>query len=133
MKPTAEWEKEAWDEDLDKNSHKTLSEDSRNATGARGRETRHHVRREECCRRTCLQSPKNRNWQQVKRIVKYLACTRDYVQKIEVNSDVIANKSIKHPLDGWSDTDFVGDVESMRSTSCAVLRLDGAVIPVNRS
>ena len=48
MKPTAEWEKEAWDEDLDKNSHKTLSEDSRNATVARGRETRHHVRREEC-------------------------------------------------------------------------------------
>ena len=61
-------------------------------------------------------------------MVKYLACTRDYVQKIEVNSDVIANKSAnEHSLVGWSDTDFAEDVDP-GSTSCAVLRLDGAVI-----
>ena len=51
------------------------------------------------------------------------------MQKIEVNSEVIAGKSVdEHSLVGWSDTDFAGDVESRRSTSCAVLRLDGAVI-----
>ena len=76
-----------------------------------------------------LQSPKYRHWQQVKRIVRYLAGTRDYVQKIEVNSEVILGKSVdQHSLVGWSDTDFAGDVESRRSTSCIVLRLDGAVI-----
>ena len=74
-----------------------------------------------------LQSPKYRHWQQV----RYLAGTHDYVQKIEVEK-FIANKSVKHSLVGWSDTDFPRDVESKRSTSCAVLRLDGAVIPVNR-
>ena len=76
-----------------------------------------------------LQSPKYRHWQQVKRIVRYLAGTRDYVQKIEVNSEVILGKIVdQHSLVGWSDTDFAGDVESRRSTSCIVLRLDGAVI-----
>ena len=51
------------------------------------------------------------------------------MQKIEVNSEVIAGKSVdEHSLVGWSDTDFAGDVESRRSTSCAVLRLDGAII-----
>ena len=76
-----------------------------------------------------LQSPTYRHWQQVKRIVRFLAGTRDYVQKIEVNSGVIACKSVDHhSLVGWSGTDFPGNVESRRSTSCAVLRLDGAVI-----
>ena len=78
-----------------------------------------------------LQSPKYRHWQQVKRIVRYLAGTRDCVQRIEVHSDVIANKSAhEHSLVCWSDTDFEGDMESRRSTSCAVLRLDGAVIHI---
>ena len=36
--------------------------------------------------------------------------------------------SNEHSLVGWSDTDFAGDAESRRSTFCAVLRLDGAVI-----
>ena len=46
-----------------------------------------------------------------------------------MNSEVIVNMSAnEHSLGGWSDTDFAGDVESRRSTSCAVLRLDGAVI-----
>ena len=70
-----------------------------------------------------LQSLKYRHWQQVKRIVRYLAGTRDYVQKIEVNSGVNANKCAnEHSLVGWL------------TTSCAVLRLDGAVthIRVNR-
>ena len=41
----------------------------------------------------------------------------------------IENTSVnEHSLVGWSDTDFAGDVESRRSTSCAVLRLDGAAI-----
>ena len=63
-----------------------------------------------------LQSPKYRHWQQVKRIVRYLAGTRDYVQKVEVNSEVNANKSAKeHSLVGWI------------TTSCAVLKLNGAV------
>ena len=63
-----------------------------------------------------LQSPKYRHWQQVKRIVRYLAGTRDFVQKIEVNSEVNANKCAnEHSLLGWL------------TTSCAVLSLDGAV------
>ena len=123
MKP-AEWEKEAWDEDLDKDSDKHYRKrvgmlrwlvaerpdimfDAKNVSEN-------------------LQSPRYRHWQQVKRIVRYLAGTRDYVQKIEVNSDVIANKSVnEHSLVGWSDTDFAGDVECRRSPSCAVLRLGG--------
>ena len=59
-----------------------------------------------------LQSPKYRLWQQVKRVVRYFAGTRDYVQKIEVNSEVILGKSVdQHSLVGWSDADFAGDVE----------------------
>ena len=50
---------------------------------------------------------KYRHWQHVKRMVRSLASARDYVQKIEVNSDVIANKSFnEHSLVGWSDTDI---------------------------
>ena len=76
-----------------------------------------------------LQSPTYGHWQQVKLIVRFLAGTRDYVQKIEVNSGVIACKSVdQHSLVGWSGTDFPGNVESRRSTSCAVLGVDGAVI-----
>ena len=46
-----------------------------------------------------------------------------------MNSEIILGKSVdQHTLVGWSDTDFSGNVESWRSTSCAVLRLDGAVI-----
>ena len=72
-----------------------------------------------------LHSPEYRHWQQV----KYLTGTPDSVQKIEVNSEAIASKSAnEHSLDGWSDTDFAGDVESRRSASCAMLRLDGSVI-----
>ena len=42
---------------------------------------------------------------------------RDHVQKIEVNSGANANKSAnEHSLVGWL------------TTSCAVLRLDGAVV-----
>ena len=64
-----------------------------------------------------LQSPKYRHWEQVKRIVRYLAGTRDCVHKIDVNSEVIAVKSVdEDSLVGWSDTDFAGDVESRRST-----------------
>ena len=127
MKPTAKWEKEPWDEDLDKDSHT------------------HHRKKVRMLRCLVAERPdimfdvknvsenlqllKYRHWQQVKRIVRYLAGTRDTVQKIEVNSDVIANKSTnEHSFVGWSDTDFAGGVESRRSTSCAVLRLDGAVI-----
>ena len=62
---------------------------------ARGRETRHHVRREDVSE--TLQSPKYRHWQQVKRTVRYFAGTCDYVQQIEVNNKVIG--------------DFAGDVE----------------------
>ena len=64
-----------------------------------------------------LQSPKYRHWQQVKRTVRYLAGTRDYVQKIEVNSEVKREQDCanEHSLVGWL------------TTSCAVLRLDGAV------
>ena len=65
-----------------------------------------------------LQSPTYRHWQQVKRIVRFLAGTRDDVQKIEVNSGVIACKNVdQHSLVGWSETDFAGNVESRWSTS----------------
>ena len=48
-----------------------------------------------------LQSPKYRQWQQVKRMVRYLAGTRDWVQMIEVNSEVIVGKSAEqHSLVG---------------------------------
>ena len=77
-------------------------------------------------RRTCsLQSIDTGN--KFKRIVKYLAGTRGPSAE-DRSEKFIANKSVKHPLDGWSDKDFAEDVESRRSTSCAVLRLDGAVI-----
>ena len=76
-----------------------------------------------------LQSPKYRHWQQVKGMVRYLAGTLDYIQKIQVNSEVILDKNVdQHSLVDWRDRDSAGDVESRRSTSCAVLRSDGAVI-----
>ena len=102
MKTTAEWEKEVWDEDLDNDSHKHY----RKILGmprwlvAERPDIMTNVSEN-------LQSPKYRHWQQVKRIARYLAGRRDYVQKIEVNSDVIANKSAnEHSFVGWSDTDF---------------------------
>ena len=116
VKPTAEWEKEPWDEDVDKDSHRLywkivgmlrwlvaerpdIMFDAKNVSEN-------------------LQSPKYRRWHQVKRTVRYLADTRDYVQKIEVNSEFIADRGVEqHSLAGWSDTDFGGDVESRRSTS----------------
>ena len=99
MKPTAEWKKEAWDEDLDKDSHKhylkivgmlrwlvaerpDIMFDVKNVSEN-------------------LQSPKCRHWQQVKRIVRYLAGTRDCVQKIEKNSDVIASKECQRTFPCW--------------------------------
>ena len=116
MKPTAEWEKEPWDEDVDKDSHRLYQNFVGMLRVARGRETRHHVRCENVSEN--VQSPKYRRWHQVKRTVRYLADTRDYVQKIEVNSEFIADRSVEqHSLAGWSDTDFGGDVESRRSTS----------------
>ena len=126
MKPTAVWEKEAWDEDLDKDSQRHY----RKIVGmlrwlvAERREIMFDANNVS----ENLQPPKYRHWQ-VKRMVKYLAGTRENVQKTEVNSEVIAGKSVdEHSLVGWSDTDFARDVESRKSTSCSVLRLDGAVI-----
>ena len=70
MKSTAEWEKEAWDEDLDKDSHKHY----RKTVGMpRWLDVKNGSEN--------LQSPKYRHGQQVKRIVRYLAGRRDYVQK----------------------------------------------------
>ena len=127
MMPTAEWEKEAWDEDLDKDSHRHY----RKIVGmlrwlvAQRPDIMIDLKKVS----ENLQSPKYRHWQQVKEMVRYLAGTLDYVQKIQVNSEVILDKNVdQHSLVGWSDTDFAGDVESRRSTSCAVLRSDGAVI-----
>ena len=124
MKPR---EKEAWDEDLDKDGHKHC----RKMVGmlrwlvAEGPDIMFDVKNVS----DNLQPPKYRHWQQVKRRVRYLTGTPDFVQTIEVISGIIANKSAnEHSLVGWSDTDFAGDVELRRSTSCAVLRLDGAVI-----
>ena len=126
-KPTAECEKEPWDEDVDIDSHRHY----RNFVGMLRWlvAERPDIMFDAKNVSENLQSPKYRHWQQLKRTVRYLADTRDYVQKIEVNSEVIADRSgEQHSSGGWSDTDFAGDVESRRSTSCAVLRMDGAVI-----
>ena len=127
MKPTAEWEKEAWDEVLEKDSHKHYRKTVRMLRWLEAQ--RPDIMFDVKNVSEILQSPKYRHRQQVKRIVRYLAGTRDSVQKIEVNSEVFANKSAnEHSLVGWSDTDFAGNVESRRSTSYAVPRLNGAVI-----
>ena len=116
VKPTAEWEKEPWDEDLNKDCHRHY----RNFVGMLRWlvAERPDIMFDAKNVSENLQSPKYRHWQQVKRIVRYLADTRDYVQKTDVNSEVIADRSVEqHSLAGWSDTDFGGDVESRRSTS----------------
>ena len=110
MKPTVEWEKEAWDEDLDKDSHRhcrKIVDMFRWLV-----EERPDIMFDVKNVLENLQSRKYRLWQHVKWVVRYLAGTRDYVQKIEVNSEVILGKSVdQHSLVGWSDADFAGDVE----------------------
>ena len=83
MKPTAQWEKEVWDEDLDKASHRHY----RNIVGmlrwlvAERPDIMFDVKNVS----ENLQSPKLSTL-----ATGHLAGTRDYVQNIEGNSEVIA-------------------------------------------
>ena len=115
MKPSAELEKGGLGWRSGRRQSQTLSGDSG-----------HHVDAKNVSEN--LKYTKYRHWQQVKRMIQYLAGIRYRVQKIEVNNEVVVGKSIdQHFLVGWSDTDFAGDVESRTRISCAVLRLDEAI------
>ena len=66
-------------------------------------------------------NPGQKNWMTVKRILQYLKGTSNYMLCYQGKKD--------SRLIGFSDTDWVGDVDESKSTSgCAFLLNDSAIL-----
>lgn len=67
-----------------------------------------------------LESPDKIHWNAVKRILKYLKGTVDYGLVFKANTNLI--------LSVFSDADYAGDIETRKSTSGYVFKLNDSTI-----
>ena len=63
-----------------------------------------------------LIAPREIDWLRLERMVRYLVCTKHFVLAVEPGS-----KSDCIHLWGYGDTDWAGDPETRRSTSCGLI------------
>ena len=124
MKPSSEFEKEMWDEPLDKESHYQY----RRIVGKMryGLAERQDVQNALLVASRRLATPRLQDWLRLKRLGRYLAATAGTVTEIRVDSEKTRAKETEIKV--WTDTDFAGDAETRRSVISVVLQIDGATV-----